>query len=135
MRRPPTPSCWPPWRDFATFTPSSRTNLATHTRFAHCRILTGELRLPQLAEFSRNPHEFRSADIARLFDKQGNGQRDLLTDLAREISRLVQESGEPRCHHLVLPACLSLGLVGPRLAELEQRTGCIIRRWPPCRRH
>ncbi|MFQ2201289.1 glycerol-3-phosphate dehydrogenase subunit GlpB [Aeromonas hydrophila] len=102
-------------------------NLATHTRFAHCRILTGELRLPQLAEFSRNPHEFRSADIARLFDKQGNGQRDLLTDLAREISRLVQESGEPRCHHLVLPACLSLGLVGPRLAELEQHTGCIIK--------
>ncbi len=39
----------------------------------------------------------------------------------------MQESGEPRCHHLVLPACLSLGLVGPRLAELEQRTGCIIK--------
>ncbi|MEI4935115.1 glycerol-3-phosphate dehydrogenase subunit GlpB [Aeromonas caviae] len=102
-------------------------NLATHARFAHCRILTGEIRLPQLAEFSRNPHEFRSADIARLFDKQGPGQQDLLADLAREISRMVQGCGVPGCRHIVLPACLSLGLVGPRLSELERRTGCTIK--------
>ncbi len=113
---------------FRDFHPAlAAANLATHARFAHCHILTGEIRLPQLAQFSRNPHEFRSADIARLFDKQGPGQQDLLADLAREISRMVQESGEPRCRHLVLPACLSLGLVGPRLTELEQRTGCIIK--------
>ncbi|MFQ2621199.1 glycerol-3-phosphate dehydrogenase subunit GlpB [Aeromonas caviae] len=102
-------------------------NLATHARFAHSRILTGEIRLPQLAEFSRNPHEFRSADIARLFDKQGPGQQDLLADLAREISRMVQGCGVPSCRHIVLPACLSLGLVGPRLSELERRTGCTIK--------
>ncbi|MEI4967249.1 glycerol-3-phosphate dehydrogenase subunit GlpB [Aeromonas caviae] len=102
-------------------------NLATHARFAHSRILTGEIRLPQLAQFSRNPHEFRSADIARLFDKQGPGQQDLLADLAREISRMVQGCGVPGCRHIVLPACLSLGLVGPRLSELERRTGCTIK--------
>ncbi|MGL4507409.1 MAG: glycerol-3-phosphate dehydrogenase subunit GlpB, partial [Aeromonas sobria] len=102
-------------------------NLATHPRFAHCRVLTGEIRLPQLAEFSRNPHEFRSADIARLFDKQSGGKYPLVAELAREISRMVQESGVPDCRHIVLPACLSLGLVGPRLAELEQRTGCTIK--------
>ncbi|MGL4506737.1 MAG: anaerobic glycerol-3-phosphate dehydrogenase subunit GlpB, partial [Aeromonas sobria] len=53
---------------FRDFHPAlAAANLATHPRFAHCRVLTGEIRLPQLAEFSRNPHEFRSADIARLF--------------------------------------------------------------------
>ncbi|MFQ2091282.1 glycerol-3-phosphate dehydrogenase subunit GlpB [Aeromonas taiwanensis] len=102
-------------------------NLATHPRFAHCRILTGDIRIPQLAEFSRNPHEFRSADIARLFDKQGGGNHSLMADLAREISRMVMECGEPGCRHIVLPACLSLGLVGPRLSDLEKRTGCTIR--------
>ncbi|MEH8133256.1 glycerol-3-phosphate dehydrogenase subunit GlpB [Aeromonas veronii] len=108
---------------FRDFHPAlAAANLATHPRFAHCRILTGEIRLPQLAEFSRNPHEFRSADIARLCDKH-----HLVADLAREISRMVQESGVPGCRHIVLPACLSLGLVGPRLAELEQRTSCTIK--------
>ncbi|WP_323890322.1 glycerol-3-phosphate dehydrogenase subunit GlpB [Aeromonas caviae] len=113
---------------FRDFHPAlAAANLATHVRFAHSRILTGEIRLPQLAEFSRNPHEFRSADIARLFDKQGPGQQDLLADLAREISRMVQGCGVPGCRHIVLPACLSLGLVGPRLSELERRTGCTIK--------
>ena len=108
---------------FRDFHPAlAAANLATHPRFAHCRILTGEIRLPQLAEFSHNPHEFRSADIARLCDKH-----HLVADLASEISRMVQESGVPDCRHIVLPACLSLGLVGPRLAELEQRTGCTIK--------
>ncbi|WP_421246564.1 glycerol-3-phosphate dehydrogenase subunit GlpB [Aeromonas sanarellii] len=108
---------------FRDFHPAlAAANLATHARFAHSRILTGEIRLPQLAEFSRNPHEFRSADIARLLDRQP----ELLADLAREISRMVIECGEPGCRHIVLPACLSLGLVGPRLAELEKRTGCTI---------
>ncbi|MFQ2423717.1 glycerol-3-phosphate dehydrogenase subunit GlpB [Aeromonas caviae] len=113
---------------FRDFHPAlAAANLATHARFAHSRILTGEIRLPQLAQFSRNPHEFRSADIARLFDKQGPGQQDLLADLAREISRVMQGCGVPDCHHIVLPACLSLGLVGPRLNELERRTGCTIK--------
>ncbi|MDX7820756.1 glycerol-3-phosphate dehydrogenase subunit GlpB [Aeromonas caviae] len=113
---------------FRDFHPTlAAANLATHARFAHSRILTGEIRLPQLAQFSRNPHEFRSADIARLFDKQGPGQQDLLADLAREISRMVQGCGVPGCRHIVLPACLSLGLVGPRLSELERRTGCTIK--------
>ncbi|WP_042076459.1 glycerol-3-phosphate dehydrogenase subunit GlpB, partial [Aeromonas sanarellii] len=108
---------------FRDFHPAlAAANLATHSRFAHSRILTGEIRLPQLAEFSRNPHEFRSADIARLLDRQP----ELLADLAREISRMVIECSEPGCRHIVLPACLSLGLVGPRLAELEKRTGCTI---------
>ena len=109
---------------FRDFHPAlAAANLATQPRFAHCRILTGELELPQLGEFSRNPHEFRSADIARLFDRQPS----LLADLARELTRMVRESGEPGCRQLVLPACLSLGLVGPRLAELETLTGCTIR--------
>lgn len=113
---------------FRDFHPAlAAANLATHPRFAHCRVLTGEIRLPQLAEFSRNPHEFRSADIARLFDKQSGGKYPLVAELTREISRMVQESGVPDCRHIVLPACLSLGLVGPRLAELEQRTGCTIK--------
>ncbi|AVP94046.1 glycerol-3-phosphate dehydrogenase subunit GlpB [Aeromonas rivipollensis] len=113
---------------FRDFHPAlAAANLTTHARFAHCRILTGEIRLPQLAAFSRNPHEFRSADIARLFDKQQHDRQDLLTDLAREIGRMVKECGEPGCRHIVLPACLSLGLVGPRLAELEVRTGCTIK--------
>lgn len=113
---------------FRDFHPAlAAANLATHSRFAHSRILTGDIRLPQLAAFSRNPHEFRSADIARLFDKQQHDKQDLLTDLAREIGRMVQECSEPGCRHIVLPACLSLGLVGPRLAELEQRTGCTIK--------
>lgn len=113
---------------FRDFHPAlAAANLATDARFAHSRILTGEIRLPQLAQFSRNPHEFRSADIARLFDKQGPGQQDLLADLAREISRMVQGCGVPGCRHIVLPACLSLGLVGPRLSELERRTGCTIK--------
>ncbi|MFL9594024.1 glycerol-3-phosphate dehydrogenase subunit GlpB [Aeromonas schubertii] len=107
---------------FRDFHPAlAAANLANQPGFANTRILTGELRLPQLAEFSRNPHEFRSADIARLCDRH-----DLLADLAREISRLMHEAGG-HCHHLVLPACLTLGLVGERLSELEKRTGCTIR--------
>ncbi|WP_349917942.1 glycerol-3-phosphate dehydrogenase subunit GlpB [Aeromonas veronii] len=119
---------------FRDFHPAlAAANLGVQPRFAHCRILTGELNLPQLAAFSHNPHEFRSADIARLFDKQlgdqqaGSAQPDLLTALAREINQMIAQSGEPDCRHLVLPACLSLGLVGPRLAELERLTDCTIR--------
>ena len=45
-----------------------------------------------------------------------------------------ERGGEPRCRHLVLPACLSLGLVGPVWRELEQRTGCTIKEVAlPCR--
>lgn len=107
---------------FRDFHPAlAAANLARQSAFRSCKILTGELRLPQLAAFSRNPHEFRSADIARLCDRH-----DLIKELASEISRLIIDSGTP-CSHVILPACLTLGLVGPRLAELEKRTGCTIR--------
>lgn len=107
---------------FRDFHPAlAAANLARQPGFAHCRILTGELRLPQLAEFSRNPHEFRSADIARLCDRH-----DLLADLAAEISRLTHQAQGP-CRHVILPACLTLGRVDERLHELEKRTGCTIR--------
>ena len=113
---------------FRDFQPAlAAANLAQHPRLAQSRILTGEINLPQLATFNRNPHEFRSADIARLFDKQGKEGQALLSALAEEIRRLLRESDAPDCRHLVLPACLSLGLVGPRLAELEQLTQCTLR--------
>ncbi|PJG59364.1 glycerol-3-phosphate dehydrogenase subunit GlpB [Aeromonas cavernicola] len=113
---------------FRDFHPSlAAANLAIDPRFAHCRILTGEIRLPQLAECSHHPHEFRSADIARLCDKHAAENHHVVVDLAQALNHLVLQQGEPRCRHIVLPACLSLGLVGPRLAELEQRTGCTIK--------
>ena len=110
-------------------------NLATHTRFAHCRILTGELRLPQLAEFSRNPHEFRSADIARLFDKQGNGQRDLLTDLARGSAAWCRRAVSRAAITWCCPPACRWGWSARAWRSWSSAPAASSRRWPPCRRH
>ena len=59
---------------------SRRPTLRPMHASAHSWILDWEIRLPQLAEFSRNPYEFRSADIARLRPPTGtaggSGPRD-----------------------------------------------------------
>ncbi|WP_111874788.1 glycerol-3-phosphate dehydrogenase subunit GlpB [Aeromonas bivalvium] len=113
---------------FRDFHPAlAAANLARHPRLAHSRLLTGEIDLPQLGTFGRNPHECRSADLARLFDRQDAKGEALLAALAQEIRRLLREHQAPADCQLVLPACLSQGLVGSRLAELEGQCGCTLR--------
>ncbi|MBP7582630.1 MAG: glycerol-3-phosphate dehydrogenase subunit GlpB [Spirochaetes bacterium] len=45
-------------------------NLKKSSLFAHLEIVTGEVTLPIYGRTSRNPHEFRSIDIARIFDSE-----------------------------------------------------------------
>ena len=98
----------------------SRRRISTHARFAHSRILTGEFARPSSPSSAAIPTSF-APPTSPACSTNGPGQQDLLADLAREISRMVQGCGVPGCRHIVLPACLSLGLVGPRLSELERR--------------
>lgn len=45
-------------------------NLQKSSLFKHLEIITGEVVLPIQSKTPRNPHEFRSIDIARIFDSE-----------------------------------------------------------------
>lgn len=56
------------FRDY--YPPLAAVNLKKSSLFSHLEIVTGEVTLPIYSRTSRNPHEFRSIDIARIFDSE-----------------------------------------------------------------
>ncbi len=56
------------FRDF--YPPLAKANLEKNSLFGLFEIVTGEIELPGYARTPGNPHEFRSIDIARIFDSE-----------------------------------------------------------------
>ncbi len=56
------------FRDF--YPELAAVNLRKSSLFSHLEIITGEITLPVYGNTARNPHEFRSIDIARIFDSE-----------------------------------------------------------------
>lgn len=48
------------------------TQLSKHALFRNCEIIAKSIEMPQLANSNRHPHEFRSIDIARIFEDREN---------------------------------------------------------------
>ena len=75
-----------------------------------CRFET--INMPDLEQIRRNPSEMRSANIARVFDREAN-----LEALAEELRRLA-----PTCDALILPALIGL-VRNDSLEFLRSRAG------------
>ncbi len=71
------------FRDF--FPKLAAANLQKSSLFRHLEIVTGEVVLPMYTKTARNPHEFRSIDIARIFDSER-----YLTNIAEQIKKASQ---------------------------------------------
>lgn len=71
------------FRDF--FPNLAAANLQKSSLFRHLEIVTGEVVLPIYAKTARNPHEFRSIDISRIFDSER-----YITNIAEQIKRASQ---------------------------------------------
>lgn len=71
------------FRDF--FPKLAAANLQKSSLFRHLEIVTGEVVLPIYANTARNPHEFRSIDIARIFDSER-----YITNIAEQIKKASQ---------------------------------------------
>lgn len=71
------------FRDF--FPKLAAANLQKSSLFRHLEIVTGEVVLPIYTKTARNPHEFRSIDIARIFDSER-----YITNIAEQIKKASQ---------------------------------------------
>ena len=82
-----------------------------------CRF--GSFNHPDLEQIRRNPSEMRSANIARVFDRESN-----LTALAEELCKLSEG-----CDALILPALIGINR-NDSLEMLRARVGCPIHLLP-----
>ncbi len=71
------------FRDF--FPKLAAANLQKSSLFRHLEIVTSEVVLPIYSKTARNPHEFRSIDIARIFDSER-----YITNIAEQIKKASQ---------------------------------------------
>ncbi|MFH1135375.1 MAG: glycerol-3-phosphate dehydrogenase subunit GlpB [Pseudomonadota bacterium] len=106
------------YRDF--FPPLAAAGLARQSMFRDAAITTGTVRLPPIDPPGKNPHEVRSIDIGRLFDRE----RDLFF-LAEEIKRAAG-----RADVVGLPACIGLYRSGQVMSRLREMTGKLIYETP-----
>ncbi len=84
--------------------------------FADTEIITGRIRIPRPARPERNPHEFRSIDLARIFETE-----KYLPRIAGEINAVAGKAGI-----VCLPSFLGIRNFGAIHARLEELTGRII---------
>jgi glycerol-3-phosphate dehydrogenase subunit B len=79
------------YRDF--YPELAAVNLRKSSLFSHLEIVTGEITLPVHGNTPRNPHEFRSIDIARIFDTERFIQN--IADQIRKASQGAAFAGLP----------------------------------------
>jgi len=102
---------------FRDFYPAiAAANLARNKLFKDMEIVTGSIRLSEFRRSRKNPHEFRSIDIARLFD---SGR--YLDEVAGQI---MQIAGDAR--FIGMPAFFGISNYGQVLKKLEAMTGRMI---------
>lgn len=102
------------FRDF--YPDIAAANLVRNKLFKDIEIAAGSIRLSEFWHTRKNPHEFRSIDIARLFD---SGQ--YLDEVAEKIQQI---AGDAR--FIGMPAFFGINNYGQVLKKLEAATGRII---------
>lgn len=102
---------------FRDFYPSvGGANLKKNKLFRDCEIITGSISLPGIKSNPKNPHEFRSIDICRIFDSQKN---------LKKISSLIA-SAAGDADIVGIPAFLGLNNYNAIITFLREQTGYII---------
>jgi len=86
-------------------------NLRRHPLFSGARILTGSIDLSGIVPEDKNPYEFRSIDIARVFDRT-----ECLDEVAARINRAAREADI-----VGLPAFLGIRKASHLRDELRKR--------------
>jgi glycerol-3-phosphate dehydrogenase subunit B len=102
------------FRDFHV--PLVKANLPQHTLFKNREIITGTIPLTPLIESLKNPHEFRSIDISRMFETEKH-----LLQIAKSIDQLAGD-GEI----VGLPACVGFIKHNEVYSRLQKLTGRLI---------
>ena len=102
------------FRDFHI--PLVEANLPRHALFKDRNITTGTVELSSLITSGKNPHEFRSIDICRIFETE-----DGLRQIARQIERL---SGKAEI--VGIPACIGFIRHNDVYKRLHELTGKLI---------
>ncbi len=102
------------FRDFHI--PLVEANLPKQSLFQHRRIITGTVELSSLIKSGKNPHEFRSIDISRLFETE-----ESLLQIASQIRQL---AGKSRI--IGLPACIGFIRHSKVYNRLRDLTGRLI---------
>ena len=102
------------FRDF--YPDAGKTNLKKNRLFKDCEIITGSISMPGIKFNPKNPHEFRSIDICRIFDSH--------SDL-KKISSLISSVAKD-ADIVGIPAFLGLNNYNTIITELRERTGYII---------
>ena len=102
------------FRDF--YPELAAVNLRKSSLFSHLEIITGELTLPVYGNTERNPHEFRSIDIARIFDSER-----YVRNIADQIIRAADGSA-----FVGLPAFIGINNYAKIHRRLCELTGLLI---------
>ncbi|MBW2179660.1 MAG: glycerol-3-phosphate dehydrogenase subunit GlpB [Deltaproteobacteria bacterium] len=102
---------------FRDFYPAvGRINLKKNRLFKDCEIITGSISLPDIKLNPKNPHEFRSIDICRIFDSY--------LDLNKISSLISSVAGDADI--VGIPAFLGLNNYTVIIKSLREKTGYII---------
>lgn len=102
------------FRDFQI--PLISSNLPRQTLFSKRHIVTGVVELSDLIRSGKNPHEFRSIDISRMFETEGT--------LLQLADRIEQQAGDAAI--IGVPACIGFIRHNEVLARLRKLTGRLI---------
>lgn len=93
-----------------------RSNLKKNRLFKDCEVVTGSIALPGLKFNPKNPHEFRSIDICRIFDSH--------SDLKKVASLITSVAGDSNI--VGIPAVLGLKNFKAIIGTLRKKAGYII---------
>lgn len=90
--------------------------LSKHALFANCEIIAKSIDMPQLQDLTRHPHEFRSIDIARIFEDEENVYK------IADAIRLAAEGAD----FVVIPAFMGIHNFNQIHNMLQSRTRLLI---------
>ncbi len=102
---------------FRDFYPSlTAANLKKSSLFKDVDIISGSIKLPGLKHINKNPHEFRSIDIGRIFD---SGL--YLEKIAERILKVSKDA-----HIVAMPAFMGIDKHNETIKKLNEQTGLLI---------
>lgn len=90
--------------------------LSKHALFANCDIVAKQIEMPQLQDDGKHPHEFRSVDIARIFEKEDNIEK------IADVIRLAADDAD----FVVMPAVMGITNFNQIHNKLQSRTRLLV---------
>jgi len=90
--------------------------LSKHSLFANCEIVAKQIEMPQLQDDGKYPHEFRSIDIARIFEKEANIEK------IADLIRLAADDAD----FVVMPAVMGITNFNQIHNKLQSRTRLLV---------